>query len=153
MFIMSKLKIFLLPVFILVLLLPNMMVGQEVETRSQSQSAGGIIDEDLLMFPFYRKYFIKNGTIVAYKIYSKYDYKNHKYGDIDSVKIDNRSYIKTTKNKYIESYVDMNDTIYKLASFRKKHKSKWFKLNNHWFDANYELTPIHIRKWPKCTPN
>ena len=67
MFIMSKLKIFLLPVFILVLLLPNMMVGQEVETQSQSQSAGGIIDEDLLMSPFYRKYFIKNGTIVAYK--------------------------------------------------------------------------------------
>ena len=37
MFIMSKLKIFLLPVFILVLLLPNMVVGQEVETQCQVQ--------------------------------------------------------------------------------------------------------------------
>lgn len=60
-------KLYIIVLLTNILLLPCMVVGQEVETQCQSQSAGGIIDEDLLMSPFYRKYFIKNGTIVAYK--------------------------------------------------------------------------------------
>lgn len=102
--------------------------------------------DDLLMPPYYKKFFMRNDSIFVYNIYSKYNYSNHSYEDIiDSVKLLDWSFIKVGKNKYIESYIDMGDSVHKLVKFRKKAKTKWLKKNNKWVNADYELKPIFFK--------
>lgn len=89
---------------------------------------------------------MRNDSIFVYNIYSKYNYSNHSYEDIiDSVKLLDWSFIKVGKNKYIESYIDMGDSVHKLVKFRKKAKTKWLKKNNKWVNADYELKPIFFK--------